>query len=217
MPVDSHAAEIRNVTKTRINPVILSLGGNKVDLVKVLQDIPTIDNEKITLRKMQEDDACALFQYYNNENVYQYLDWNGPESVEDAGRIINRWNSGFQEGWILRFAIAEKTTNRIIGTIFLNNFDGRRAEIGYELSANYWRRGMMSEAIKEIANLGFNRLGLTRIQAFVREENIASTLLLKKSGFQQEGCLRQYECHSVSGECKDMYLYSLLDEEFSLL
>lgn len=188
-----------------------------MNLVKVLKDIPTIESTKVTLRKMQEKDAYDLFQYYNNENVYQYLDWNGPESVEDADKIIKIWNKGFEEGWILRLAIAEKTTNRIIGTIFLNNFEGRRAEIGYELSANYWMRGIMSEAIKEILNLGFNLLGLTRIQAFVCEENIASKHLLKKFSFQQEGYLRQYECHSVSGKCKDMYIYSLLKEEFSIL
>lgn len=188
-----------------------------MNLVKVLKHIPTIESTKITLRKMEDKDAYDLFQYYNNENVYQYLDWNGPESVEDAGKIIKIWNRGFEEGWILRFAIAEKATNRIIGTIFLNNFEGRRAEVGYELSEGYWKRGIMSEAIKEILNLGFNQLGLTRIQAFVCEENIASKHLLQKFCFYKEGYLRQYECHSVSGKCKDMYIYSLLKEEFSIL
>jgi ribosomal-protein-alanine N-acetyltransferase len=188
-----------------------------MNLVKILQDIPTIENSKITLRKMQEKDAYDLFWYYNNENVYKHLDWNGPESVEDADRIIKVWNKGFEEGWILRFAIGEIITNRIIGTIFLNNFEGRRAEVGYELSEDYWNKGIMSEAIKEILNLGFNQLGLTRIQAIVCEENIASKHLLKKFSFHKEGCLRQYECHSISGKCKDMYIYSLLKEEFSIL
>lgn len=48
----------------------------------------------------------------------------------------------------------------------MNNFEGRRAEIGYELSEDHWKKGIMSEAMKEIINLGFNQLGLTRIQAF---------------------------------------------------
>ena len=186
-----------------------------MNLVKMLQDIPTIENIKITLRKMQEKDANDLFQYYNNENVYQYLDWNGPKSVEDAERIIKIWNKGFEEGWILRFAIAEKATNIIIGTIFLNNFEGRRAEIGYELSESYWNKGIMSEAIKEILHLSFNQLAITRVQAFVCEENIASKHLLEKFNFHKEGYLRQYECHTASGKCKDMYIYSLLKEEFA--
>lgn len=88
-------------------------------MVKVLQDIPTIETTAITLRKVKNEDAYDLFHYYNNENVYQYLDWNGPESTEDTDRIIRIWNRGFEEGWIIRFAITEKTTNKIIGTIFL--------------------------------------------------------------------------------------------------
>lgn len=186
-----------------------------MDLVKIIKEIPIIANGKITLRKLQEKDASDLFQYYHNENVYRYLDWNGSESVEDAKRIINIWNKGFQEGWILRFAIVENKANKVIGTIFLNNFEGRRAEVGYELSENYWKRGIMSEALKEIIKLGFTMLGLNRIQAFVCEENIGSKQLLDKFNFQKEGYLRQYECHSVTGECKDMYLYALLKEDFS--
>lgn len=185
-----------------------------MDLVQVLKDIPTIRKEKITLRKIEEKDASELFQYYHNENVYRYLDWYGPESVEDAERIIGIWNKGFQEGWILRFAIVENKTNTIIGTIFLNSFEGKRAEVGYELSENYWNRGIMSEALNEMIKLGFIQLGLNRIQAFVSEDNTASKQLLKKFNFQKEGYLRQYECHSVTGECKDMCLYALLKEDF---
>lgn len=137
-----------------------------MNLVKILQDIPTIETKTVTLRKIKTEDAYNLFQYYNNENVYQHLDWNGPESTEDADRIIRIWNKWFEQGWVIRFAITEKITNKIIGTIFLNNFEGRRAEIGYELSEDHWKKGIMSEAMKEIINLGFNQLGLTRIQAF---------------------------------------------------
>ena len=59
-----------------------------MNLVKILQDIPTIETTRVTLRKIKNEDAYDLFQYYNNENVYKYLDWNGPESTEDADRII---------------------------------------------------------------------------------------------------------------------------------
>jgi ribosomal-protein-alanine N-acetyltransferase len=97
----------------------------------------------------------------------------------------------------------------------LNNFEGRRAEIGYELSEDHWQRGIMSEAMKEVLKLGFKQLKLTRIQAFVCEENIASKYLLKKFNFQEEGYLRLYEYHEVNRECKDMYIYAILKNEFS--
>ncbi|MFJ7919207.1 hypothetical protein ACIQ6U_05540 [Lysinibacillus fusiformis] len=43
---------------------------------------PTIQTEQIRLRKLKRDDALSLYNYYSNENVYCYLDWNGPESIE---------------------------------------------------------------------------------------------------------------------------------------
>lgn len=185
-----------------------------MNLVKILQEIPIITSETVVLRKLRKDDAEDLYEYYNNKSVYQYLDWNGPCSIEHAGEIIDRWNKGFYDGWIIRFAIADKETDRIIGTIFLNNFEEKRAEIGYELSEAYWKLGIMSEVMKLVLDLGFHKLNLVRIQAFVCEENIASKQLLRKLGFAEEGYLRQYECHSITGECKDMYIYSLLKNEF---
>ena len=186
-----------------------------MNFTKVLKEFPVIETEKIRLRKLREEDAPELLKYYSNEQVFRYLDWNGPETLERSYKVIEIWNQGYIDGWIIRFAIADKVTDKIIGTIFLSEFQGKRAEIGYELSESYWRRGIMSEAIKEVLSLGFNKLGLVRVQAFVCEENIASKDLLKKFNFKEEGYLRKFECHSVTGKCKDMYVYGLLNTEFN--
>ena len=185
-----------------------------MNFAEKIKEFPVIETKQIRLRKLKVEDAPALERYYSNENVYRYLDWNGPETLERSYEVIDLWNKGYEKGWIIRFAIAEKGTDEIIGTIFLSEFEGKRAEIGYELSEDYWRRGIISEAIYEVLSLGFNQLGLVRIQAFVCAENVASTEVLKKFKFKEEGCLRQFECHSVTGKCKDMWVYGLLNTEF---
>lgn len=185
-----------------------------MDFKNKLKEFPVIEGKKIRLRKLKLEDGPELLRYYSNEMVYRYLDWNGPETLERSCEAIKIWNKGFDDGWIIRFAITDKVTDKVIGTIFLSEFRGKRAEMGYELSESYWRQGIMSEAIHEILLLGFNQLGLTRIQAFVCEENVASKEILKKFNFIQEGFLRQYECHNVTGKCKDMYVYGLLSTEF---
>lgn len=185
-----------------------------MDFAKILKEFPVIETKKIRLRKLKLEDAPELVKYYSNENVYRYLDWNGPETLERSYEVIKKWNQGYVDGWIIRFAVADKATDKIIGTIFLSEFEGKRAEIGYELSEDYWRQGIISEAINEVLRLGFEQLGLVRIQAFVCEENIASKEMLKKFNFREEGYLRHFECHNVTGECKDMYIYGLLNTEF---
>ncbi|MBN1050259.1 GNAT family N-acetyltransferase [Clostridium botulinum] len=185
-----------------------------MEFTKLLNEFPVVETTKIRLRQLKECDALDLVKYYSNEKVYQYLDWNGPENLEHALKIINIWNKGYEDGWIIRFAIADKETDKIIGTIFLTEFEGKRAEIGYELSEEYWRSGIMSEAINEVLSLGFNKLDLVRIQAFVCDENVASKEILKKFNFKKEGYLRQFECHNITGKCKDMWIFSLLNTEF---
>lgn len=186
-----------------------------MEFTKRFNEFPLIETDRIRLRELEKDDATELFNYYQNNNVHQYLDWNGPETLEQSDKVIKIWNQGYKDGWIIRFAIAEKITDKIIGTIFLSEFEGKRAEIGYELSENYWRNGIMSEAVNEVLSFGFDQLGLVRIQAFICKENMNSMKLLEKFKFVEEGLLRQYECHSVTGDSKDMYIYSLLNKEFT--
>lgn len=79
---------------------------------------PTIQTKQIQLRKLKPEDAINLYNYYSNEKVYRYLDWNGPESLEKNYEVINSWNEGYEKGWLIRFAIADKSTDEVIGTIF---------------------------------------------------------------------------------------------------
>jgi ribosomal-protein-alanine N-acetyltransferase len=175
-------------------------------------EFPFFSLNTCNLRKIDIKDANALYKYYNNKNVYQHLDWYGPSSIDNAVEIINHWNNGYKDGWIIRFGIVTKDTNELIGTIFLNSFDGKRSEIGYELSQDHWRKGIMSEVVNTIIHFGFETLKRTRIQATVCHENTASEQLLLKNGFQLEGILRQYEEHYVTKEVKDMKLYSIIKE-----
>ncbi|MBP3887814.1 MAG: GNAT family N-acetyltransferase [Cellulosilyticum sp.] len=172
---------------------------------------PTYEGEKINLRQLRLSDGKDLLTYYNNPMVYRYLDWYGPQDMEMAERVLKHWIEGYEKGYILRFAITEKETDQIIGTIFLTDVTETKGEIGYELSQSYWHQGIMTEALKEVIRIGFEEMGLVRLQAIVCEDNKASQKLLEKVGFIKEGLLRSYECHMVTGECKDMVMNSLIN------
>lgn len=173
-----------------------------------LDTIPTLELKKVRLRPIREADAPALYAYYSQKAVHQYLNWYGPASVEDAARIIHLWQAMFEEGRLLRMGIADKETDALIGTIFLGAIEGRRADIGYELSPEYWGRGIMPEAIEAMVRIGFDALNLARVQALVHLANINSAISLEKTGFEREGLLRAYETHVATGEVWDMFIYA---------
>ncbi len=175
------------------------------------KSFPSYEGKTMNLRTLRYSDAEDLLEYYNNPMVYRYLDWNGPQDLEMANKALKRWIEGYEKGFIMRFAITDKETDKIIGTIFIGDIEGKKGEIGYELSQDYWRKGIMTEALQEIIRIGFEELGLVRLQATVCQENEASQKLLEKVGFMKEGLLRKYECHSVTGECKDMMMNSLIN------
>src|SRR5690606_39587178 len=75
----------------------------------------------------------------------------------------------------------------------------------------HWRKGYVSEAVLKVMEYGFDNLGLTRIGAVVFKDNEASSNLLLKVGFQQEGILRDYMYQN--GKAYDTYVYSLRSEE----
>jgi [ribosomal protein S5]-alanine N-acetyltransferase len=174
-----------------------------------------LETERLRLRQLQPDDAADLYGYYADPEVFKYLDWCGPTSVEHAREVIATWNRWYAEKRIIRWGIELKPTHRLIGTIFFGDFVGQsRADLGYELARASWNQGIMTEALQAVIPFGFEVLELHRIQAMVNPDNPASSRVLKKVGFMEEGRLRAYEYHYVRKDFNDVIMLSLLRQEY---
>ncbi len=66
-------------------------------------------------------------------------------------------------------------------------------------------KGIMTEAVRLITKIGFEELGLERIQAETFPNNPASGRVLEKAGFQLEGHLRKY--HKKGDKLLDALIY----------
>ena len=102
------------------------------------------------------------------------------------------------------WGIVFKENNKLIGTAgYLNWFKNwRRGEMGYVLSPQYWNKGIMTEAVKEVIKFGFETMGLQRIEAKCYNTNTASEKVMVKNGMTYEGTLRNYVIKN--GESKDL-------------
>jgi Acetyltransferases, including N-acetylases of ribosomal proteins len=67
-------------------------------------------------------------------------------------------------------------------------------DMGYEISTQYRNNGYATEAIKKVTTFCLEQMELKRVQAQIMPDNIASIKACEKSGFKNEGMLRNY-CH----------------------
>lgn len=131
-----------------------------------------------------------------------------------AVELVNEINENFRRQASLKWGIARRTDDEIIGTTTLFNldFNNRRCELGYGLDRAEWGKGYMQEALQALLGYAFNVLDLHRIEADVDPRNRGSIRTVLKLGFQQEGYLR--ERWQVNGEIQDALFFGLLRQEW---
>lgn len=115
------------------------------------------------------------------------------------------------------FAFAIMADDKVVGSIGAfrqGNIHRRTAELGYYIAEEYWGRGIMTEAVKQICEYVFDKSDIIRIYAEPFAYNTASCRVLEKAGFQYEGTLRNNAVKN--GKVIDMKMYSLLKEEGEL-
>lgn len=171
----------------------------------------SLSTNRLTLRRVTADDAPHLLAYLSKPEVVRHMGLDPFTSLEDALEEIAWYDSILEEGTGVRWGITLTGQDEVIGSCgFLNvSSKHQRAEIGFELSPDYWGQGIAHEALEVVVRHGFAQLGLHRIEALVEPTNIASQRLLERVGFIREGLLRGYEF--TQGKYDDLYMYSLLE------
>lgn len=130
--------------------------------------------------------------------------------------MVNWFNEEFKRNQAIFWGISLKNNPEIIGFCKCEiEIPKVRADLGYDLSPEYWNMGIMTEALSAIIRFTFNILNINRIEAAVSTENKASIRVLEKLGFVKEGILR--ECSYWKSSCHDMMMLSILKREYFTL
>lgn len=179
------------------------------------KEFPVLETERLLLREVKPEDATSVFHYLSDEEVMEYYGISPMTDVREAEEEIGWYRRIFDEGTGIRWGIALKGTSKVIGSCGFLQYEERhaRSEVGAELAKEYWRSGIMTEALAAVVHYSFTKMALMRIQALIEPDNTASQKLFEKQGFMQEGLLRKYE--KVNGEFDDLYMYSLLRDDRS--
>lgn len=143
------------------------------------------------LRSWEMSDLPDLVEHANNFKIARNLTDGFPYPyTEENGRFFISEIAGKNPELILAIVVEGKAVGGI-GIHPQTDIMRKNAELGYWLSEKYWGKGIVTEAIKQIVNLAFEKLDITRIYARPFGSNRASQRVLEKAGFMQEARISQ--------------------------
>ncbi len=109
----------------------------------VLRNLPTLETDRLILRKMTLNDAEAVFAYASDPEVTRYVSWETHRKIGDSESFLRSVVEGYERGEAAEWGIVYKGDGRFVGGcgVVRWELDHSRAELGYVLSREYWGRG----------------------------------------------------------------------------
>jgi ribosomal-protein-alanine N-acetyltransferase len=175
---------------------------------------PFIVGARIYLRPLEREDLNERYLgWLNMPEVNRYLESGSfPYTRADLEKFYERV-TGSQDQVIL--AIVDRKTDQHIGNVKLGpiHWIHRKATLGILVGeAQFWGRGIATEATRLLVEYGFFRLNLNKIDLGVYAEHDAAVRSYEKVGFRVEGRFREDLFHE--GRYKDRLWMGLLRSEY---
>ncbi len=161
---------------------------------------------KFLLRPFRKSDDKILARRINDWSIYRYtMNIPYPYSVRDARKFLRKVIAQYRQRSSMGLHLVIDIDDELAGSVSLVKIEkGHKAELGYWLAKEYRGQGIVSRAVAEMVKIGFNKLKLKKIYAYVFTNNTASYRVLVKNGFKKEGLLIQHV--KKNGKLKDEYI-----------
>jgi RimJ/RimL family protein N-acetyltransferase len=153
------------------------------------------ETDRLVVREWADDDGDRVFDIYRRWEVSRWLGAD-PRVMPDrntAGRVIERWNERNQDQVYGIWAVEEKASATVAGTVLLvplpepADAAGKgEVEVGWHFHPDAWGRGLATESARAAISHGF-RSGIGEIYAVVRPDNAASLAVCGRLGMRALG------------------------------
>lgn len=162
------------------------------------------------LRKWKIEDVASVAHCANNEKIACNLRdvFPCPYTENDAKYYIESCINSSEDKQLCRSITVDDIAIGSIGIFLGNDVYSKSAELGYWLAEEYWGKGIMSAAVKQICAEAFDKFDIVRIFAEPFAHNGGSRKVLENAGFTLEGIMRNgvYK----NGQICDYCMYALL-------
>ena len=145
---------------------------------------PTLETERLILRKFMEEDVNALFLILKDEEVNTFLPWYPVKNLDETRKFYEeRYVDKYRQAYAYAYAICLKSDNFPIGYIKVDMEEHH--DFGYGLRKEFWHRGIVSEAGKAVI-AQVKRDGLPYITATHDRNNPRSGNVMRNVGMKYQ-------------------------------
>lgn len=177
-----------------------------------LAQFACFETERLILRPFSYEYGEHFFEIVSNPENLPFIF----PALEDKNLALATMVEKFMRSPLGNWALVDKASRQMIGALCCEKLDERllTAELSYFLKKDYWGRGLMTEAVKNLVFLAFYEFGLKELTIITHEENVASQMVARKSGFVQVG---QYKgSDRYSHKTRNYRKFSLKKTDFKL-
>jgi RimJ/RimL family protein N-acetyltransferase len=171
-----------------------------------------LEGKNVNLKVVEKEDLGQITEWFNNAEFHPII-YMGPFAVRRAEMESSCFPEvgPFEPKWFF----IEKKDGSKIGYIWhanMLNLYMKMLELGYGLVPSERGKGYGTEATQLMVDYLFLSKDIVRIIATTHTKNVISQKVLEKVGFKREGTMRK--CYFNRGEWTDMFLFSILREEW---
>ena len=177
--------------------------------------LPTIESERLTLRRLRFDDADQLFALHRDRATLRFSP--PPEWLDELTTAdwIKHTHRGFANQTFFVWGVVLRSSNCLVGTASLFDYHPihRFISVSALMPPTDWACGHVAETIRTMTDLALGPMQMHRVEAETDARDAEAMALLTELGFHREGQLR--EKVKIDDAWYDSVLFSMLRQEWS--
>lgn len=146
-----------------------------------------LETERFILRKFRMSDARDIYSnWLSDKDSARYNAWKVHSSIEVTKEYLSEWIDSYNRDDYFHWAIEDKNTEEVIGSITVSNVKKRKryCEVGYSIAKKMWNQGIATEVLIRILKFLTEEVGFERVGALHDVRNQASGKVMKKAGMK---------------------------------
>lgn len=157
---------------------------------------PVFETESLLLRLIQQEDSESLFTCYNDKEAVALMNDDNcdfgfyVDTKEKMAETVGYWIDFYKKGYFIRFAVVEKKTGTVVGTI--EGFGGETGVLRVDLASACEKENYLKE-IFDVTREKFKQVfGNEKLVTKAVPEAVERRRALENSGWNYIGTYRDF-------------------------